>query len=63
MQKAEGKIKDRNRPNDRFKAAKGFLSALLLLLLGASPLWALTEEEEYSLAWQYCQAGKYPYLL
>lgn len=60
MQKAECKIKDHNRPNNHLKKVKGFLFALLLILLGSSPLLAMTEEEEYNIAWQYCQAGKYP---
>jgi TolA-binding protein len=54
------KIKNTNRPYLCINTAKGVLFALLLLSLGTSPLWALTEDEEYSIAWQYCQAGKYP---
>jgi tetratricopeptide (TPR) repeat protein len=44
----------------QLKTVRVFLLALSLLLLGASLVWALTEEEEYNIAWQYCQAGKYP---
>ncbi len=60
MQKAEGKIKKCHRPKNHSNSVKGFLLALSFLLLGASLLWAMTEEEEYNIAWQYCQAGKYP---
>jgi len=60
MQKAKCKIKKWGRLCFSFFPARVFIIALSLLLLGTSLLWALTEEEEYNIAWQYCQAGKYP---
>ncbi|MDP2807776.1 MAG: tetratricopeptide repeat protein [bacterium] len=42
------------------KTVRVFSIALSLLLLAVSSLWAITEEDEYNIAWQYCQAGKYP---
>ncbi|MBI4727157.1 tetratricopeptide repeat protein [candidate division TA06 bacterium] len=60
MQNTKYKIKNHYRPHFHLKSVKGFLFALLLLLFGTSSLWAITEEEEYNIAWQYCQSGKYP---
>jgi TolA-binding protein len=59
MQNLKFKIKNTNRPYWCFNTAKGVLFALLMLSFGTSLLWAITEEEEYNIAWQYCQAGKY----
>jgi tetratricopeptide (TPR) repeat protein len=56
----KSKIKNCDRLYFQFKTVRVFLIALSLLLLGFSSLWAITEEEEYNIAWQYCQAGKYP---
>jgi hypothetical protein len=52
----KSKIKNCDRLYFQFKTVRVFLIALSLLLLGFSSLWAITEEEEYNIAWQYCQA-------
>jgi tetratricopeptide (TPR) repeat protein len=60
MQNAKSKIKNHHGQHFHLMSVRGFLVALLLLSLGASSARALTEEEEYNIAWQYCQTGKYP---
>ena len=60
MQNAKCKIKNWGRLCFSLRSARVFLIVLSLLLLGTSLLWAMTEEEEYNIAWQYCQLGKYP---
>ena len=59
LKNQKSKIKNNYWLYFQLKTVRVFLLALFLLLLGTSLLWAMTEEEEYNIAWQYCQTGKY----
>ena len=60
LKKQKAEIRNNYGLYSQLKTVRVFLIVLSLLLLGTSLLWAMTEEEEYNIAWQYCQLGKYP---